>query len=466
MTVPLGTALARVTISTPKRRIDVALPEDLAVAELLPSLLAHAGESAADDGERHGGWVLHTATGTRLAGDRNLAGQGVRDGDVLHLLPGRSEWPELEYDDVVEAIASGARRHGRSWGAPATRRAALAVGACTLSLGVLGIAASGPPWQLPGGLALGVALLLAIVGTVLARAAGDALAGVAVAAPGLLYAFLGGAVLAAPGGSQLSDLGAPDLLLGSVTLAATGLIGYFGVGARGRALVAGIAAGLLGLLGGLLGVLTGMSTGGVAAIVLTTGITLLPAYPLLSMRIGKLPMPALPQRTEELLRDDPVPQRSEVFAAVARADEVLTGLLLAVGVVTVVCVGVLLGSADGGAALVLVVIASLALLLRGRLFPTPRQRLPLLIGGCIGLALLFSALALTGAVVVALPLALLIGGAVLGAGLLYSRRNPSPYVGRFADILDVLLLVSLLPVACTLTGFYGYVQGLFASLGR
>ena len=54
---------------------------------------------------------------------------------------------------------------------------------------------------------------------------------------------------------------------------------------------------------------------------------------------------------------------------------------------------------------------------------------------------------------------------VLAAGLLYSRRPPSPYVGRFADIVDVLLLVSLLPVACLLTGFYGYVQGLFASLG-
>ena len=465
MTAPVGTGLARVTISTPKRRIDVALPEDVAVAELLPSLLAHAGEGAADDGERHGGWVLHTATGTRLVGGRNLAGQGVRDGDVLHLVPGRSEWPELEYDDVVEAIASGARRHGRSWGAPATRRCALAVGAIALSLGALGILAGGPPWALPGALSLGVALVLVVIGTVLARAAGDAVAGACVAGPALLYAFLGGLVLIAPEGVHLDELGAADLLLGSVTLGAAGLIGYFGVGARGRASVAGIAAGLLGLLGGLLGVLTGMSTGGIAAIVLTVAITLLPTYPLLSMRIGKLPMPALPQRTEEMLRDDPVPQRSEVFAAVARADEVLTGLLLAVGAVTVVCVGMLLTAVEGTPRVAVATIASLALLMRGRLFPTPRQRLPLLVGGTAGLAMLFAGFALVTSYLVTVPVALVVGAGVLTAGLLYSRRDPSPYIGRFADILDVLLLVSLLPVACLLTGFYGYVQGLFASLG-
>ena len=39
MTAPIGTGLARVTVSTPKRRIDVALPADLAVGLLLVSLL-------------------------------------------------------------------------------------------------------------------------------------------------------------------------------------------------------------------------------------------------------------------------------------------------------------------------------------------------------------------------------------------------------------------------------------------
>ena len=39
-----ATGLARVTVSAPQRRLDVALPEHLPLAELLPELLRHAGE--------------------------------------------------------------------------------------------------------------------------------------------------------------------------------------------------------------------------------------------------------------------------------------------------------------------------------------------------------------------------------------------------------------------------------------
>ena len=110
MSIPSAAlGLARVTVNTPHRRVDVALPEQIAIAELLPELLQHAGEAFADEGERHGGWVLRRADGTALTGEKSLHQQGVRDGQVLHLVPARAQWPELEYDDVVEAIAEGAR---------------------------------------------------------------------------------------------------------------------------------------------------------------------------------------------------------------------------------------------------------------------------------------------------------------------------------------------------------------------
>src|SRR5262245_12745709 len=64
--------LARVTVNTPHRRVDVALPEQIAIAELLPELLQHAGEGFADEGERHGGWVLRRADGTALSGEKSL----------------------------------------------------------------------------------------------------------------------------------------------------------------------------------------------------------------------------------------------------------------------------------------------------------------------------------------------------------------------------------------------------------
>ena len=111
----MSVGLARVTISAPQRRVDVALPEHVPLAELLPEVLRHAGEGLADDGERHGGWLLRRTDGVALTTAQGLYPQGGRDGEVRHLVPARDDWPELEYDDVVEAIAEGARRGGPRW---------------------------------------------------------------------------------------------------------------------------------------------------------------------------------------------------------------------------------------------------------------------------------------------------------------------------------------------------------------
>src|ERR687893_2823315 len=128
----MSAGLARVTISAPQRRVDVALPEHVPLAELLPELLRHAGEGLADDGEKHGGWLLRRVDGAVLAIAQGLFPQGVRDGEVLHLVPARAAWPELEYDDVVEAIADGARRRGSVWTPESTRTATLLAGALLL----------------------------------------------------------------------------------------------------------------------------------------------------------------------------------------------------------------------------------------------------------------------------------------------------------------------------------------------
>ncbi|MEU4666318.1 EsaB/YukD family protein, partial [Micromonospora chalcea] len=140
----MTSGLARVTISAPRRRVDVALPEQVPLAELLPEVLRHAGEGLADDGERHGGWVLRRTDGGVLATAQALLPQGVRDGEVLHLVPARAEWPELEYDDVVEAIVDGARRRGAAWSARATRAAALGGAAVPLAVGLVAVVAAGP----------------------------------------------------------------------------------------------------------------------------------------------------------------------------------------------------------------------------------------------------------------------------------------------------------------------------------
>src|SRR3954470_12735805 len=173
----MSVGLARVTISAPQRRVDVALPEHVPLAELLPEVLRHAGEGLADDGEKHGGWLLRRTDGVALATGQGLFPQGVRDGEVLHLVPARDDWPELEYDDVVEAIAEGARRRGSAWTPASTRTATLAAAGVLLALGLVGLLVAGPAVGGTAFAGLGVAVLLALAGITASRAYGDARAG-------------------------------------------------------------------------------------------------------------------------------------------------------------------------------------------------------------------------------------------------------------------------------------------------
>lgn len=463
MTSTMGTALAKVTINTSARAIDVALPEHVPVAELLPYILRHAGEGAADAGERHGGWALRRAGGERLDPAQTLGALRIRDGEILHLVPGQMDWPEIEYDDLVEAIASGARRYGRSWGKAATRTCGLAAGATILLAGTLTVLGFRPPWLVPGIVLLVAAFVLLVLGTVLARAVPDAQAGAVFAGSGLPYAFLGGFLIAAPD----NGFGAPQWLSGSVVLAVFGILGFAGVAAYARVFIAAVIAGVLGAFGALLG--GSMPADGVAALVAATGIALLPGYPLLAIRLGRLPLPQLPQRPADLLEDEPAPPAAAVFAATARADEILSGLLLGLSATAVVCT-LFLATHGGGAQQIMLGLVAAALLLRSRVFPVPRQRVPLLVGGGLAVALLATwklpdvsgsnagtGLFLLGTAVVA--------GLVVTGGVLYSKKNPSPWLGRLSDILDVVAMLALIPFAAYLTGFFAYIQGLMASIG-
>lgn len=455
-----STGLARVTISSPQRRVDVALPDGVPLAELLPDLLAHAGEGLADDGERHGGWLLRRGDGTALTTVAPLASQGVRDGAVLHLVPARAEWPELEYDDVVEAIAAGSRRFGLGWSDRASRVTGVVAAGLALLVGLVVVVRAGPPWALPGLVALGVAVALLIAGVVASRAYGDGPVGAALAGYALPYALVGGLlVLRTDGGGP----GGWNLLVASMTMLLVALTAAVGVGYGLRLFVGGATAGVLGGSGALIGHVT--SAAGAAAALLALLVTGVGAVPLLAIRLGKLPMPAvtLPADLSAGGRGlAPQPDRERVFAAVARTDEMLTGMLLGLCAAGVVAAVFLARAGDLSASL-LVAVASAALLLRARLFVTIRQRLPLIVGGVVGFALLGAGeLGRHGGTVAMVGV---FGLAVVGvliavAGARYAQRAPSPYLGRAADVLDALCVVSVLPVACAVLGLYGLARSI------
>ncbi|MFV2096612.1 type VII secretion integral membrane protein EccD [Micromonospora sp. LOL_014] len=463
MVTQAGTGLARIAVVAPTRRIDLALPEHLPLVGLLPAVLRQADENPSD-GTADGGWALRRTNGSTLDLNRTLAAQQVRDGETLHLLPRRTEWPELAYDDLMEAIAAGARRRGLSWTPAVTRLTGLLTGAVLLLLALVAVVTAGGTGVAAGVAAgaalLGTAAVLVAVGVLLSRAMADSLAGAVLAALALPYAFVGGAVSLA-GGEPVTDLGAPHLLVGSAALTLTGVLGMLGVGDAGRVFVAAIFAGVSGTTGAVLAV--GSLDGPRAAAVLVAVVTLLlPALPLISVRAGKLPMPALPRTAEDLVRDDPQPDRAEIYRATARADEVLTGLMFGAAVVAAAGSAVLTLSATVGAVL-LVAVVTAGQLLRARLVSTIRHRVPLLAGGLVGVGLL--TLTGTGGMAAGtrlalLPVVLLVVALVLAAGMVYSRRPPTPRLARLGDGLDVVLQLAVVPVACAVLGLYGFMRAI------
>ncbi|MEU5846512.1 type VII secretion integral membrane protein EccD [Saccharopolyspora shandongensis] len=453
------TGLVRVTIAAPRRRIDMALPEHAAIAELLPGLLARAGEGLADDGVTGGGWQLRRVDGTAFDLDRTLGSHRVRDGEVLHLAPRRISWPELEYDDLVDAIATGSGHTGRAWGPRHTRVAGLAAGAAAVLLGLVAVLRAGPPWTSPALWALGTAVLLLAAGVVLARAVGDADAGAVLAGVALPFAFAGGGLLLA-GRNPVTELSAGHLMLAGALLLLAGLVGYLGVTAAQSLFAGAVTVGLLGVLAGWLATIDGLAGYQVAAVVGGGLLALSTVFAPLALRLGRVPMPVLPRSTADLVRDDPPPPLELVHAAVARADGLLTGMLTGASVVVMCCLVALVGRADASSVVMAAVLA-IGLLLRARLYPILRQRVPLLVTGMFGVGCLVVGPGVTAAgLVFAGPLLLVVAAAVIAAGILLSTRAANPYLGRFAEYSEILVMVAIVPVVCAVLGLYGYVRGL------
>ena len=136
--------------------LDLALPGDANLADLLPTLLRHAGEDPDGEGYLSGGWVLQRAGEAPLDAGRRLTALGVRDGDILHLRHRDSALPELAVDDVAEAVA-GVR--GVPWTTARTRAAAVGAAGVLGLLAVVVLGFAGPPWPVPAAMLCSLTLV-------------------------------------------------------------------------------------------------------------------------------------------------------------------------------------------------------------------------------------------------------------------------------------------------------------------
>ncbi|GGL14872.1 type VII secretion integral membrane protein EccD [Sphaerisporangium melleum] len=457
-----GTAVAmtRVTIVTPRKRIDLAVPSDLPLAHVLPGVLAAAGEGGDESVLSTTGWVLQRVGGRALQLDASMNALGVLDGEVLYLLPRTSELPEAVFDDVADTIATGIKERSGRWQPRHTRATGLAVGAASLVSGALALSVSGPPWTITLILAATLTVLLIGAGAALSRALGDAGAGAVAGYTALPYAFLAG-LLAPARDVGMPLFGAPNLLaaFAMTALAATvagwavaeGLPNFFGI----------MTAAMAGAVGAAIVMVWGPPAPGVAALVVAVVLACTPLIPTLSFRLARLPLPSAPRNAEELRADDQELDGPDVKRRAVEAERFATGLAAGVSLVALTAELMLLGGGGWTARAMLVVLA-LALLLRGRVFQGVGQRAWLFGAGAAGLIVLLLALGLTGtpAALLTVPGLVVIAALAVGMGMFLPQRRPTPFWGRAGDVVEFALIVALFPLALGVLDVYTWIRGL------
>jgi type VII secretion integral membrane protein EccD len=433
--------LVRVTVASPTRRADLALPAAVPVAELMPELARSVG--MLETPTVHEGHRLVTSSGRELARQAGLAAQGIEDGALLAVVRG-VDAPAKVYDDVAEAMADVVERDLEPSDPEFGRRAVLTAAVLLAALGAPALVMAG---SLAAGVAAaGVALCLVSGAVVVTRVRRVASAAVGLTWMAASYAAIAGFVLARGGASfslALALAGGGAVIAGLACLAALG---------ECRALAAPpVVVGAMFLA-------TGSATRALPvdpAVVLTTALSVVVMtgsfVPTLALGVTGTMVDQLFPKSDTPVDTDRVRSAARVAHQIVVAASATTGLLL----VLVAPFAVSLG--PSGAALA--VTCSLVVMLRTRRHRAASQVRVGLVSGLVGL-LSVAGVALwlhpgwRPTVAVCLATA---GTFLLAVTLLPS--TPSVRRGRWCDLVESAALLATLPLLVVAVGVMAMVRG-------
>ncbi|MGH8922511.1 MAG: type VII secretion integral membrane protein EccD [Actinomycetes bacterium] len=438
------------TVVAPRTRIDVALPSDVAVADLLPTVLTMAGETTADGGSAHGGWCLVTLGGATIDPDRPLGSSGVVDGDLLHLRRRCDSPPPLLFDDVVEAIAVCTPGSYRPWTEHTARVLGMVAAGLALLAGAVALWWAGP--GLGAAVIAGVgAVAVLVVGAVIARTYGEIRSGVLVATGSLPLGFVSGLYLVS------NNVQAENYLLACVLalVLAIGSITVLGDGIT--PLVAGATTATLGAAAFLVAILVDdVSAAGIAAGTAAAALGAISAVPRLTIQLSRLPLPQIPGNAQDLRQDCDFPDYSAIERRTGLAHQYLTGMIIGSGAVA--AAGAVLAADQGALGGVLGAVVAAVLLLRARSYANGSQAIALLASGMVAVAGLLATLLVTarqGAVPVVVFIGLmLLATLALFTGVVLPRRRFSPVLRRSVDVAEATLIAAVLPLALGVMDLY------------
>ncbi|MFI0722433.1 type VII secretion integral membrane protein EccD [Streptomyces sp. NPDC021224] len=458
---------------TPDSRADVALPDDLPVADLRPDILRLSGQ--VQDAAEPTGYHLVRRDGTPLDPALSLSAQRVLDGEFILLRTIATSLPPAVHDDVCDAVSAATVRGRRHWTDDLTRPTALTGGAVLLA------ALCWVLWQTdpvrhdmhgpPGVVAAVTGTVLAACAAVRARVYGDRTAAAALGLAAMPYLLVAGAGLTAPAADH--GAGRLQLLSGCATVLVASAVLVAVLPAGDAPFVASAVVAAAGALGAYGAVAADAEPQNAACVVAVAAVGLIGFLPGWSAQLARLPIgfgdpePGTGAVAEHRAgeRDPRAPFGHEAVAArVRRGHELLLGMVGGCAATTVGAAAVL-GCSRTAPAQLLSLATGLAVLLRARLFRDTAQVGALVAAGVLALALPVAWLApgagacgpralwLPGAVAAA-------AGALVAVGLAVPGRGVSPFWGRCLEVVEGAVLLTLVPLCLAVLGTYGAVRGL------
>ncbi len=453
MTLADSRTFSRVVVIAPRTRVDLALPIDVPVVDLLPLLLDLVGERRDDGGGQHGGWKLARVGGDELPSDRTLRSLEILDGTALHLTPRESARSAPIYDDVVDAIAATVRRRMSARSSnPAVGAAAAAAG---LAVSAVTLLYRGHD-TVNTYLAVATALVALGLGAAIARGPGERVIAATVAAGGLPFAFIAGLDIV-PGtlgrsgvllgfalGLAYSIIAVSTLGTGTVVFTATTVICLFGAGTA--------------LVSTAFHVVPVHAVAGTCAV----GVAAIALLPWFVVRLARLPLPFIPTSASELRANSDDLDVADISLRARLADEYLNGTLIGCAATIVFSSAVVALHASVMSILLgAVCVVALTLRTRSMVGLVPRAAILAIAVGGTSLAAIVAVLqnvhrATPGLFAAGLVIALF----ALLVSVAVPRMRLAPGTIRAVDFLESVAVIAILPLAVGVMNLYSTMRHL------
>lgn len=445
--MPVLTAYSRVTVVTEERRVDLALPSALPLADVVAQVIRYCGASEAPQA----GLSLARVGGATLGLGQTLEEAGVLDGDVLELRPRSVSVEPASVEDVRDAVEDATESAGGAWTPTTTLTfwvvtTAVALGVLALwCLGVLGGLTSGwepPPAGAVAGGGIASALALAALAGWAARAAAPwSVRPVLVVA--LLWAYVGGTALGAWSGWS------PSL----TAVAAFGLVAVVAGAARSATTLAtpyvAFAVVLLAVAGAFAVVdafdVEAMQTLRVVVVLVLLAVGVAPRV---SLSVGGL------ASADYRVRNAGAMSREAIAARYRESNGLLVGSLAAIALVTGVG-GVVLTFSDARWDRWLALVVGLLALSRSRIFSRVTHMLPLRVAGLVVLgAQLVREVAELDATRWLVVVVLCLGALAVAVASVQISGISRARVKRLLNLVELLLVIQAIVLACGAVGLF------------